>query len=125
MSAITPVTSTPANGSSPSGLLTSSNPLVRLQAYIASGAADLFLIQRFESGDWCKVPHAVIRLDSNRPDGNSGQIDGAVVAEQHGIDNHHAHRGKLGNKDRPGVGNDGAGLSGEHGAPVSHGVPQT
>lgn len=74
MSAITPVTSTPANGSSPSGLLTTSNPLVRVQAYLASGAADLFLIQKFESGDWCKVPHAVIRLDSNRPDGNSGQI---------------------------------------------------
>lgn len=33
-------------------------------------------------------------------DRHSGQILGAIVTEQRGVDHHHAHRGKLGNQHR-------------------------
>jgi hypothetical protein len=58
MSAITPVTSMPANGVSPSGMLTSALPQIRLQAVTASGGSRLTLIQKSEGGDWFKVPAA-------------------------------------------------------------------
>ena len=56
MSAITPVTALPANGVSPSGMLTSALPQIRLQAVTASGGSRLTLIQKSEGGDWFKVP---------------------------------------------------------------------
>lgn len=58
MSAITPVTALPANGVSPSGMLTSALPQIRLQAVTASGGSRLTLIQKSEGGDWFKVPAA-------------------------------------------------------------------
>lgn len=75
MSAITPVTSMPANGASPSGMLTTSSALVRVQAIITAGQADLYLIQKGEGGDWFKVPHAdVLRLDASDAAKAVGQI---------------------------------------------------
>ena len=56
MSAITPVPALPANGVSPSGMLTSALPQIRLQAVTASGGSRLTLIQKSEGGDWFKVP---------------------------------------------------------------------
>lgn len=58
MSAITPVTSMPANGVSPSGMLTSALPQIRLQAVTTDGGSRLTLIQKSEGGDWFKVPAA-------------------------------------------------------------------
>ena len=54
--AITPVTSMPANGVSPSGMLTSALPQIRLQAVTTDGGSRLTLIQKSEGGDWFKVP---------------------------------------------------------------------
>jgi len=56
MSAITPVTSMPANGVSPSGMLTTALPQVRLQGVSTSGGSRLTLIQKSENGDWFRVP---------------------------------------------------------------------
>ena len=56
MSAITPVTALPANGVSPSGMLTSALPQIRLQGVTASGGSRLTIIQKSEGGDWFKVP---------------------------------------------------------------------
>jgi len=56
MSAITPVTAMPANGVSPSGMLTTALPQVRLQGVTASGGSRLTLIQKSENGDWFRVP---------------------------------------------------------------------
>lgn len=58
MSAITPVTALPANGVSPSGMLTSALPQIRLQGVTASGGSRLTIIQKSEGGDWFKVPAA-------------------------------------------------------------------
>lgn len=74
MSAITPVTSMPANGASPSGMVTTSSAIVRLQAICSDGSADLVLIQKSENGDWFKVPGAVLRVDSSNADKAIGQI---------------------------------------------------
>lgn len=74
MSAITEVTSMPADGASPSGMLTTSLPKIRMQGICTSGAADLYLIQKAEGGQWFKVPGAVLRLDSSDPDKAAGQI---------------------------------------------------
>lgn len=56
MSAITPVTSMPADSASPSGMLTTALPQVRLQAKTVSGGAKLTIIQKNEGGVWFKVP---------------------------------------------------------------------
>lgn len=74
MSAITPVTSMPANGASPSGMVTTSAAIARLQAICSDGAADLYLIQKSENGDWFRVPGAVLRVDSANADKAIGQI---------------------------------------------------
>lgn len=74
MSAITPVTSLPANGVSPSGTLTNSSVKTRLQAAVSAGACDLTLIQQGESGDWFRVPGATLRLDYAKTDQQVGQI---------------------------------------------------
>lgn len=74
MSAVTPVTATPANGASPSGMVTTSSAIVRLQAICSDGSADLYLIQKSENGDWFKVPGAVLRVDSANADKAIGQI---------------------------------------------------
>jgi len=56
MSAITPVTSMPADSASPSGMLTTALPQVRLQASTTSGGSRLTLLQKNEGGVWFLVP---------------------------------------------------------------------
>ncbi|TXH41197.1 MAG: hypothetical protein E6Q97_38090 [Desulfurellales bacterium] len=56
MSAITPVTSMPADSASPSGMLTSALPQIRVQAKTVTGGAKLTVIQKNEGGVWFKVP---------------------------------------------------------------------
>ena len=56
MSAITPVTSMPADSASPSGMLTSALPQIRVQAKTVTGGAKLTVIQKNEGGIWFKVP---------------------------------------------------------------------
>lgn len=74
MSAVTPVTSMPANGVSPSGTLTNSSVKTRLQAAVSAGAADLTLIKQGESGDWFRVKGATLRLDYADADKRAGEI---------------------------------------------------
>jgi hypothetical protein len=74
MSAITPQTSMPADGASPSGMVTTSLPKLRFQAVCTDGAADLYLITKYEGGQWAKVPGAVLRLDSAVADKASGAV---------------------------------------------------
>jgi hypothetical protein len=74
MSAITPQTSMPADGASPSGMVTTSLPKLRFQAVCTDGAADLYLLTKYEGGQWAKVPGAVLRLDSAVADKAAGQI---------------------------------------------------
>lgn len=65
----------PANGASPSGMITTSSALIRVQAIMTTGQADLYLIQKGEGGDWFKVPNAdVLRLDANDATKSIGQI---------------------------------------------------
>lgn len=74
MSAITPVTSMPANSASPSGMVTTSLPKLRFQAVCTDGAADLYLLFKLEGGQWAKLPGAVLRLDSAVADKAAGQL---------------------------------------------------
>lgn len=60
MSAITPVTSMPADSASPSGMLTTALPQVRLQAKSASAGAKLTVIQKNEGGVWFRTPHVML-----------------------------------------------------------------
>lgn len=82
MSAITPVTSMPADGASPNGMVTSSLPKLRFQAVCADGAADLYLLTKYEGGQWAKVPGAVLRLDSADADKAAGQfiVENSIAA---------------------------------------------
>lgn len=64
MSAITPVTSMPADSASPSGMLTTALPQVRLQAKSASAGAMLTVIQKNEGGVWFRTPH-VLKIDAD------------------------------------------------------------
>lgn len=62
MSAITPVTSMPADSASPSGMLTTALPQVRLQAKTVSGGAKLTVIQKNEGGVWFRTKN-ILELD--------------------------------------------------------------
>lgn len=74
MASVTPATSMPANGVSPSGTLTNSSVKTRLQAAVSAGAADLTLIKQGESGDWFRVKGATLRLDYADADKRAGEI---------------------------------------------------
>ena len=63
MSAITPVTSMPADSASPSGMLTTALPQVRLQAKTVSGGAKLTVIQKNEGGVWFRTKN-ILELDA-------------------------------------------------------------
>lgn len=56
MSAITPVTAMPADSASPSGMLTTALPQVRVQAKTVTGGAKLTVLQKNEGGVWFRVP---------------------------------------------------------------------
>lgn len=64
MSAITPVTSMPADSASPSGMLTTALPQVRLQAKTVSGGAKLTVIQKNEGGVWFRTKN-ILELDAS------------------------------------------------------------
>ncbi len=79
MAAITPVTALPANAVSPSGMITTSSALLRLQAIASAGAAQLYVIQKSEGGDWFKVLDAnghpvVLRLNADVAEKACGSI---------------------------------------------------
>lgn len=69
MSAITAVTSMPADSASPSGMLTTALPKVRLQASAAGGGVKLTVIQKNEGGKWFRTK-AVLELDG----GETGEV---------------------------------------------------
>lgn len=69
MSAITAVTSMPADSASPSGMLTTALPQVRLQASASGGGVKLTIIQKNEGGKWFRTK-AVLDLDS----GETGEV---------------------------------------------------
>lgn len=64
MSAITPVPSMPTDSASPSGMLTTALPQVRLQAKTVSGGAKLTVIQKNEGGVWFRTKN-ILELDAS------------------------------------------------------------
>lgn len=56
MSAITCITAMPADSASPSGMLTTALPQVRVQAKTVTGGAKLTVLQKNEGGVWFRVP---------------------------------------------------------------------
>lgn len=70
MSAITAQTSMPADSASPSGMLTTALPQVRLQASASGGGVKLTIIQKNEGGKWFRRPDGVLDLDS----GEAGEV---------------------------------------------------
>ena len=94
MSAITPVTSMPADSASPSGMLTTALPQVRLQAKSASAGARLTVIQKNEGGVWFKVPQErVLAGKSNDPravlDLDSGEVGELIINNPFGSTAYH------------------------------------
>jgi len=94
MSAITPVTSMPADSASPSGMLTTALPQVRLQAKSASAGARLTIIQKNEGGVWFKVPQErVLAGKSNDPravlDLDSGEVGELIINNPFGSTAYH------------------------------------
>jgi len=82
MSAITCVTEMPADSASPSGMLTTALPQVRLQAKTVSGGARLTLIQKNEGGVWFKVPQARVISGKNIEEAKATlSLDSAEVGE--------------------------------------------
>lgn len=81
MSAITPVTAMPADSASPSGMLSTALPKVRLQASAASGGVKLTVIQKNEGGKWFRTPH-VLDLDS-------GDVDEIIFDNPFGTNSFH------------------------------------
>lgn len=69
MSAITAVTSMPADSASPSGMITTALPQVRLQASASGGGVKLTIIQKNEGGVWFRTK-AVLDLDG----GETGEV---------------------------------------------------
>ena len=69
MSAITAVTTMPADNASPSGMLTTALPKVRLQASAAGGGVKLTVLQKNEGGKWFRTQN-VLELDG----GEAGEV---------------------------------------------------
>jgi len=94
MSAITPVTSMPADSASPSGMLTTALPQVRLQAKTVSGGAKLTVIQKNEGGVWFKVPQErVLAGKNNDPKAvlvlDAGETDEIIISNLFGSTDYH------------------------------------
>jgi hypothetical protein len=94
MSAITPVTSMPADNASPSGMLTTALPQVRLQAKTVSGGAKLTVIQKNEGGVWFKVPQErVLAGKNNDPKAvlvlDAGETDEITISNPFGSTAYH------------------------------------
>lgn len=88
MSAINPVTSMPADSASPSGMLTTALPQVRLQAKTVSGGAKLTVIQKNEGGVWFRTKN-ILELDAGEVgelifDNRFGSTDYHVLKENGG-----------------------------------------
>ena len=81
MSAITPVTSMPADSASPSGMLTTALPQVRLQAKTVSGGAKLTVIQKNEGGVWFRTKNT-LELDA-------GEVGELIFENRFGSTDHH------------------------------------
>jgi hypothetical protein len=84
----------PADSASPSGMLTTALPQVRLQAKTVSGGAKLTVIQKNEGGVWFKVPQErVLAGKSNDPKAvlslDAGETDEIIVSNPFGSTDYH------------------------------------
>lgn len=82
MSAITAVSTMPADSATPSGTVTTALAQVRLQAKASGGGVKLTIIQKNEGGVWFRRPDGVLDLDS----GDAGEI---IVPNNFGSNAYH------------------------------------